>query len=228
MVRLTRFFNLACQEKFSASQCLMRHGAFRLATIIKLKSGSWRVQVRRKGKYVSETFLRRKDAEEWATDIEGRINRHQPVATWKSHRNPLFSDLITLHRKDSKEVGKRFGRSRLRSARRANKRQSTTSIGARQRLLLMNAPNGTPKTQKFTPSLQHAPVGAWPESGVSENCRLISDYGGALSPNQRGDRLGTPLSLQTQPQQRRPTNTAFRPKGPAPALVQSHTPKNRG
>lgn len=90
----------------------MRHGAFRLATIIKLKSGSWRVQVRRKGKYVSETFLRRKDAEEWATDIEGRINRHQPVATWKSHRNPLLSDLITLHRKDSKEVGKRFGRSK--------------------------------------------------------------------------------------------------------------------
>ncbi len=29
----------------------------RLATITKLKSGSWRVEVRRKGKYVNDTFL---------------------------------------------------------------------------------------------------------------------------------------------------------------------------
>jgi hypothetical protein len=33
-----------------------------LATFTKLNSGSWRAQVRRKGKYVNETFLRRKDA----------------------------------------------------------------------------------------------------------------------------------------------------------------------
>jgi hypothetical protein len=44
----------------------------RVATITRLKSGSWRVQVRRKGKYVNETFLRRKDAEEWGIDIERR------------------------------------------------------------------------------------------------------------------------------------------------------------
>jgi hypothetical protein len=37
-----------------------------LATFTKLRSGSWRVQLRRKGKYVNDTFLRRKDAEEWA------------------------------------------------------------------------------------------------------------------------------------------------------------------
>ncbi len=33
-----------------------------MATFTKLKSGSWRAQVRRKGWYVSETFLRREDA----------------------------------------------------------------------------------------------------------------------------------------------------------------------
>jgi len=47
----------------------------RVATITRLKSGSWRVPVRRKGKYVNETFLRRKDAEEWAIDFERRIDR---------------------------------------------------------------------------------------------------------------------------------------------------------
>ena len=36
-----------------------------MATFSRLKSGSWRVQIRRKGKYVNDTFLRRKDAEEW-------------------------------------------------------------------------------------------------------------------------------------------------------------------
>jgi hypothetical protein len=62
------------------------HGFFRLldvsvrtrvATFSRLKSGSWRAQLRRKGKYVNETFVRRKDAEEWALDIERRIDRQE-------------------------------------------------------------------------------------------------------------------------------------------------------
>ena len=35
-----------------------------MAAIVKLPSGSWRAQVRRKGKYITATFLRRKDADE--------------------------------------------------------------------------------------------------------------------------------------------------------------------
>ena len=41
-----------------------------MATILKQKSGRWRVQVRRKGRYLSETFSLRKDAEAWARRIE--------------------------------------------------------------------------------------------------------------------------------------------------------------
>jgi len=41
-----------------------------MATFTKLKSGSWRVQVRRKNEYVGNTFIRRRDAEEWAIDVE--------------------------------------------------------------------------------------------------------------------------------------------------------------
>ena len=84
----------------------------RVATITRLKSGSWRVQVRRKGKYVNETFLRRKDAEEWGIDIERRIDRQEPTTTRQSRDVQLFGDLIALHRQDLEEVtrGKIGGR----------------------------------------------------------------------------------------------------------------------
>jgi hypothetical protein len=40
-----------------------------MASFTKLASGSWRVQVRHKGRYVSESFQRREDARRWATDM---------------------------------------------------------------------------------------------------------------------------------------------------------------
>jgi hypothetical protein len=46
-----------------------------MAAIVKLPSGSWRAQVRRKGKYLTGTFLRKKDAEEWGLEIERNIDR---------------------------------------------------------------------------------------------------------------------------------------------------------
>jgi len=57
-----------------------------VATFTKLKSGSWRVQVRRKGKYVNDTFLRRKDAEEWALEIKRRIDRGEPPLATRQHK----------------------------------------------------------------------------------------------------------------------------------------------
>ncbi len=87
----------------------------RVATITRLKSGSWRAQVRRKGEYVNGTFLRRKDAEEWAIDIERRIDRQEPTTTQKSRDVQLFGDLVTLHRQDLAEVGKDIGRSKTAS-----------------------------------------------------------------------------------------------------------------
>jgi integrase len=83
-----------------------------LATFTKLKSGSWRIQVRRKGKYVNETFLRRKDAEEWALEIERRIDRGEPALVRSSRETKTFGDLIQLHREDLQDVGKRIGRSK--------------------------------------------------------------------------------------------------------------------
>lgn len=85
-----------------------------MATITKLPSGSWRAQVRRKGKYASETFLRRGDAETWARNVEHKIDRGEPILcdpdTTKS-----FAGLIELHRSDLGQVGKMIGRSKAAS-----------------------------------------------------------------------------------------------------------------
>jgi integrase len=88
-----------------------------VATFTKLKSGAWRVQVRRKGKYVNETFLRRKDAEEWAIDTERRIDRGESPGKQSQRHAKTFGDLVRLHQEDLREVGKRIGRSKTASLR---------------------------------------------------------------------------------------------------------------
>ena len=80
-----------------------------MATITKLPSGSSRVQVRRKGKYVSETFLRRGDAEPWGRSVESRIDRGEPLHACRD-ANATCGDLVKLHRKDLTKVGKAPGR----------------------------------------------------------------------------------------------------------------------
>jgi hypothetical protein len=86
-----------------------------VASITRLKSGFSRAQLRRKGKYVNETFLRRRDAEEWSIDIERRIDRQEPTTTHKSRDVQLFGDFVTLHRQDLEEVRKDIGRSKTAS-----------------------------------------------------------------------------------------------------------------
>lgn len=43
-----------------------------MATFPQMASGNWRVQIRRKTRYVAETFRRRKDGEEWALAMARR------------------------------------------------------------------------------------------------------------------------------------------------------------
>jgi len=82
-----------------------------MATFTKLPSGSWRTQIRRKGKYASETFHLRADAETWAREMERRIDRGEPILSDAS-ATKTFGGLIDLHRQDFAEVGKKFGRSK--------------------------------------------------------------------------------------------------------------------
>ena len=83
-----------------------------MASFTKLPSGSWRAQVRHKGRYVSESFQRREDARRWATDMEGRIDRGELPTSARARGIATFEDLVDLHVADMSEVGKAPGRSK--------------------------------------------------------------------------------------------------------------------
>jgi hypothetical protein len=60
-----------------------------MATVTKLGSGNWRVQVRRKGHYIADTFKRRKDAQEWAAlQLELLALRHQLATLERTSLRP--------------------------------------------------------------------------------------------------------------------------------------------
>ena len=86
-----------------------------MATFTKLPSGKWRVQIRRKGRSLSETFQLRKDAELWARRIDREIDLGQKPTPKSVVGVKTFADLIDLHCQDLKEVGKTFGRSKAAS-----------------------------------------------------------------------------------------------------------------
>ncbi|MBZ0260421.1 MAG: site-specific integrase [Hyphomicrobiales bacterium] len=83
-----------------------------MAAIVKLPSGSWRAQVRRKGKYVTATFLRRKDADEWALATERNIDRGVLPNSPDPKSVRTLTSIIELHIRDHVEVGKPIRRSK--------------------------------------------------------------------------------------------------------------------
>ena len=83
-----------------------------MPVIVKLPSGNWRAQVRRKGKYISNTFRRRADADTWALETERTIDKgFDPKAIIPSSVK-TFGEVIDLHVQDMLEVGKKIRRSK--------------------------------------------------------------------------------------------------------------------
>lgn len=80
-----------------------------MATFTQLASRNWRVQVRRKTRYVAETFRRRKDGEQWALEMERNIDRNGSSRPGAACNVRTFGDLIDLHGEDMHEVGKPNG-----------------------------------------------------------------------------------------------------------------------
>jgi hypothetical protein len=83
-----------------------------LASFVKLPSGSWRAVVRRKSRYISETFRRKDDARACALDAERQIDRGEAPKASRTAKLRTFGDLIDLHIEDIKEVGRAPGRSK--------------------------------------------------------------------------------------------------------------------
>ena len=76
-----------------------------MASIREQKSGAWRVQVRRKGRTLSETFVRYDDAKRWGTDAERQIDRSETPTLSRIAKARTFGDLIDLHIEDMCAVG---------------------------------------------------------------------------------------------------------------------------
>jgi integrase len=83
-----------------------------MASIRKQKSGHWRVQVRRKGRSVSESFVRHEDARSWALEAERQIDRGEPPLATRIARVQTLGELINLHVEDMKAVGRAPGRTK--------------------------------------------------------------------------------------------------------------------
>ena len=83
-----------------------------MATITRLKSGHWRVQVRRKQSYVSETFLRHEEARKWAIATERRIDLGESPLKRAKADPTTFAHLVELHVNDMCDVGRAPRRSK--------------------------------------------------------------------------------------------------------------------
>jgi integrase len=83
-----------------------------MPVIVKLPSGNWRAQVRRKGRYISNTFRRRQDADTWALETERNIDRGLDPNAVNPKTVRTFGDIIALHIGDMLEVGKTIRRSK--------------------------------------------------------------------------------------------------------------------
>ncbi|MCB9960877.1 MAG: site-specific integrase [Hyphomonas sp.] len=83
-----------------------------MSSFTKLPSGNWRAQVRRKGRYVSQSFRRRKDAEEWALKMERRVDRGESVSARRPDDINTIADLVDLHIADMLDMRKRLRRSK--------------------------------------------------------------------------------------------------------------------
>lgn len=76
-----------------------------MATIVRTKQGTWRAQVRRKGKYASRTFRLKTLASEWASETERLIDIGCELRSRKVGTARTIADLIDLHIEDLLDVG---------------------------------------------------------------------------------------------------------------------------
>jgi hypothetical protein len=83
-----------------------------MPVIVKLHSGNWRAQVRRKGRYISNTFRRWQDADTWALETERNIDRGLDPNAVNPKTVRTFGDIIALHFGDMLEVAKTIRRSK--------------------------------------------------------------------------------------------------------------------
>lgn len=83
-----------------------------MATIFKTRQGHWRAQVRRKGKYASQTFRLKAHADEWVVETERLIDLGGEPSNRRIRDPKTIADLVDLHVSDLHEVGRPLRRSK--------------------------------------------------------------------------------------------------------------------
>lgn len=83
-----------------------------MASIVKLPSGNWRVQIRHHRKSISKTFRLKSLAERWAREQHDLIDRGGTPTPRQDGASDTIGDLIKLHMDDMAEVGKPAQRSK--------------------------------------------------------------------------------------------------------------------
>ena len=83
-----------------------------MATIVRTKEGSWRAQVRRKGKYASRTFRLKTLANEWAVETERLIDLGGDPCSRCMRAPRTLADLVDLHVSDLHDIGRPLRRSK--------------------------------------------------------------------------------------------------------------------
>jgi hypothetical protein len=83
-----------------------------MATIFKTRQGHWRAQVRRKGKYASQTFRLKTHADEWVVETERLIDLGGEPSNHRIRYPKTIADLVDLHVSDLHEVGRPLRRSK--------------------------------------------------------------------------------------------------------------------
>ena len=82
-----------------------------MPVIVKLPSGNWRTQVRRIGKFISNTFRRRADAGAWALETKRTIDKGMDPKAINPRSVQTFSEIIDLHIQEMLEAGRKIRRS---------------------------------------------------------------------------------------------------------------------
>lgn len=100
-----------------------------MASFTRLSSGSWRVQIRRKGRYVASSFRRKSDAESWALEMERRADQGRVLSKRSPTALKTLGDLIDIHIADMAEVGKPLRRSKAFSLKLLKERLGRTKVG---------------------------------------------------------------------------------------------------
>lgn len=109
-----------------------------MATIVKLKSGNYRVQIRRKGQYASKTFSSKSDAVSWSLEADRRSDQGINLTSPKITNFNTFGQLIDLHIADMIEVGKPLGRSKDFALRTLNKNLGKLKIAQLTRVAILD------------------------------------------------------------------------------------------